>query len=126
MAKTSLLDYKIFKLIFDNSVVDSDEELQINTTINSHVDYNDEDEKCICTYSLKISADKKEIPFNVEVVTSGIFSFDKNDDKREIHVEVSRKLFPYLQSTTSSLMAMAGIPNFVVPENELQIEDVTL
>ena len=55
-----------------------------------------------------------------------IFSYDKNDDKKEIHIEVSRRLFPYLQSTTSALMAMAGIPNFVVPENELKIEDVTV
>lgn len=126
MAKTTLLDYKIFKLIFDNSVIDTDEEFQIQTNVNSHVNYDEENGKCLCTYTLKITNDREDIPFNVEVVVSGIFSYDKNDDKKEVHVDVSRRLFPYLQSTTSALMAMAGIPNFVVPENELTVEDVTV
>lgn len=126
MVKTNLLDYRVFKLIFDNSVLDTDEEFQIKTNVNSHVNYDEENERCVCTYTLRITTDKEDIPFNVEVVISGVFSYDKNDDKKEIHIEVSRRLFPYLQSTTSALMAMAGIPNFVVPENELKIEDVTV
>lgn len=126
MVKTNLLDYRVFKLIFDNSVLDTDEEFQIKTNVNSHVNYDEENERCVCTYTLRITTDKEDVPFNVEVVISGVFSYDKNDDKKEIHIEVSRRLFPYLQSTTSALMAMAGIPNFVVPENELKIEDVTV
>lgn len=126
MIKTTLLNYKILKLIFDNSVINTNEEFQIQTNVNSHVNYDEEYEKCVCTYTLKITTDKEDLPFNVEVVVSGVFSYDKHDDKKEIHVEVSRKLFPYLQSTTSALMAMAGIPNFVVPEKELKVEDVTV
>jgi preprotein translocase subunit SecB len=79
-----------------------------------------------CTYTLKMSPDRENVQFNVEVVISGVFSYDKHDDKKEVHVEVSRRLFPYLQSTTSALMAVAGLPNFVIPENELRVEDVTV
>lgn len=126
MVKTILLDYEISKLIFDNSIIDNNEEFQIQTNVNSHVNYDEENEKCVCTYTLKMSPDRENVQFNVEVVISGVFSYDKHDDKKEVHVEVSRRLFPYLQSTTSALMAVAGLPNFVIPENELRVEDVTV
>jgi propanediol utilization protein len=45
MVKTILLDYEISKLIFDNSIIDTNEEFQIQTNVNSHVNYDEENEK---------------------------------------------------------------------------------
>jgi len=125
MIETKLLDYKILKLVYENNIT-KDEDIKINTTTNSNVNYNEAEKKCICTYSVKMVADSKNDPLKVEVVIAGIFDFDVEEDKRKIHIEVSKKLFPYLQSTTSSLMALVGIPNFILPENEIKLEDVTI
>ncbi len=128
MAKTELLNYKIFKLNYENDVLNEqqieNEELKLNTSLETNVNCNEKEGTGICTYTLKMFSENENILFNVEIVLSGLFSYDKNEDRKEIHVEIAKKVFPYLQSKTSFLMAMIGIPDFILPEPELEPNDV--
>ena len=128
MAKTELLNYKIFKLNYENDVLNEqqieNEELKLNTSLETNVNCNEKEGTGICTYTLKMFSENENILFNVEIVLSGLFSYDKNEDRKEIHVEIAKKVFPYLQSKTSFLMAMIGITDFILPEPELEPNDV--
>ena len=124
MANVKLDAYRIAKLQFCNEVIDTDKEnLEINSMIKTSVNYDEDNKKCLCSYLLEMRPKETDVDFKIEVKVVGSFSYD-GDDKKAIHVEAAKKLYPFLQSSTSSLMAIIGIPNFILPDFDISEDDV--
>jgi len=123
MANVKLESYQVLKLNYSNES-NLQNKIEVKTSINTNVSYDREDSKCFCTYSLIVQDVKEKNEFNIEVKVKGVFTFAEAENKREVHVEAARKLYPYLQTTASSLFSTIGIPNFILPEFAMKLEDV--
>ena len=65
-----------------------------------------------------------KVDFQVHFSMAGIFEYNTDIDRKMIHVEVYRKLFPYLQAALTSFLTVVGFPNFVLQEFDLREDDI--
>lgn len=116
--------YRILKLNFENEKILRDGNYEVFSTYNTKVDYDEENNKCTCIYTLLMKTDCSDIDFNVEIKIIGFFTYAQGSDKKEVHIDVAKKLYPYLQSSVTSLMNTVGLPNFILPDFQLTVNDV--
>ena len=123
MANVILEGFNVKKINYINNLKKEEQKVEFSTTISTNVKYNKEESKCVCSQLVKITPDCADVDFCVEVEVTGLFSYEEGE-RKYIHVEVCNKLYPYLQTTTASVMTIIGIPNFILPEFTVKAEDV--
>ncbi|MBE6815302.1 MAG: hypothetical protein E7522_07645 [Ruminococcaceae bacterium] len=114
---------KIIKLNFSNERVEKEGPFNINNTFNTHVNYDEEQKKCNCIYEIFMETPDEDVDFSLEFKMLGFFSYD-GDDKKQIHLEATKVLYPYVQTAVMNLMNSFGYPNFLLPPLELSIDDI--
>jgi|GEM_PF-1897457 len=125
MAKVVLEGFNVKRIKYTNNLQKEEQKVELSNAISTNVKYNKEESKCVCSQALKITPSCVDVDFCVEVEVTGLFSYGEGE-RKEIHVEVCNKLYPYLQTTTASLMTIIGIPNFILPEFTVNPEDVVI
>lgn len=128
MKDLKLLDVKIEKIIFDNNIVIPDTpgavDIQIGSNIFTNVNYDEENGRCKCMTSVDITPQNLQVDFRMHICVAGIFDYEKGADRSEVHVAACKKLFPHVQSRVISFMTLVGIPNFILEEPDVKVEDV--
>jgi preprotein translocase subunit SecB len=114
---------KIIKLNFSNERVEKEGPFSINNRFNMTVDYDEENKHCTCIYEMLMETPDENVDFSLEFKMLGFFSYD-GDDKKQIHLEATRTLYPYVQTAVMNLMNSFGYPNFLLPPLDLSEEDV--
>lgn len=123
MSIVNLERFSVKKINYINNLNKDEQKVELYHTINSNVKYNKDESKCVCILSLKILPSDTDADFCVEIEVAGLFSYEEGE-RKDIHVEACNKLYPYLQTTTISVMTIIGIPNFILPEFKVNSEDV--
>lgn len=113
MANAHLINQKLQEVHFHNKL-DGSGQVQLKSGFNVNVNFTKEGNRCIARLyqSLKGGEDEK-LFLSVDVV--GVFDCEgivTDDDKKEIHIQCYDQLFPYVQSTFSTLLSSSGINGF--------------
>ena len=128
MEQLVLSEIKVEKVSFINDVHVTEQEgsieVRIGANISSSVSYNSDNTKCKCVTTVELVPNPK-VNFGATIVVLGVFEFDKNQDRREVHINACKKLFPHVQATTAAFMNTVGFPNFVIEEPQLSAENIT-
>lgn len=127
MSQLSLIEIKVKKVSFINDVdvpeASGSINVQIETKITSVLSYNPDQSKCRCETTVEL-VPTPQVNFGATIVVAGIFECTDIQDRKELHIDACKKLFPHVQATTSSFMNMMGFPNFVVEEPVIDIANV--
>lgn len=131
MESLKIIETKIEKVDYINDIVlhgseGSSIEIHLGTKISSTVNYNEDVKRCKCVSTVKIEPQNMDVNFSAIISVAGVFDYGDMDERKEIHVGVCKKLFPYLQTATISFMNMVGIPNFILEEPMLEVEAVQI
>ena len=130
MQEAKLLEVKINTINYSNNIAIpagcSDTNIKIKTNISSTVNYDIENKKCQCITTTNFIPELDSVDFNVSISVVGIFECTDLSDRKKTHVEVCKKLFPYVQTTITSFMTLVGFPNFMVEEPQIDTEKITI
>ena len=90
-----------------------------------NVNYIDAENKCIGILNFKVS-DTDMQPFEIKIEMVGEFSFGKNDEKPDIHVNSFDQIFPFLRQIISNTTTMCGMPGLMIPIMKLDRNSVNV
>jgi len=88
------------------------------------VNYDDENGRCKCVTTVIIAPQNVQVDFKLEICVAGIYDYEKGSNHKEIHIAACKKLFPHVQSRVMSFMTLVGIPDFMIDEPVVSVEDV--
>ena len=127
MKELSLVELKVERITFVNDVQVPETagtiDVQIGTNITSIVRNNQTNTKCKCETTVEL-VPNPQVNFGATIVVVGVFDCEHLQDKKRIHIEACKKLFPHVQATTSAFMNMVGFPNFVIEEPDIDMDSV--
>lgn len=116
-----LVQFFVDKILFERNygAEVAGREMQINPVMDRTVMRMDEDRYRI-TISISISKDQeqKDLPFRVEAAVGGVFRLTGISDEerhKALCANASAILLPYLRSTVSTAMSLAGVPPIILP-----------
>jgi preprotein translocase subunit SecB len=80
----------------------------------------------VCVAELSCQAYDKEAPdqFKVAVIIEGIFSFEGDLTREQIHVMTYKELFPYARALVSTITTAAGIPPVILPVANIESQSI--
>ncbi len=96
-------------------------------TFSYNVSLNPAEKKGIGFLNFSIKNDREEAGLSVRVSLVADFTYEEEDDRKFIHKESFRQLFPYLRMTVTNLCSCAGIGGIIIPNlkiNDDQINNV--
>lgn len=127
MKELPLVEVKVEKITFINDVQVPEApgtiDVRIGTEITTLVKFNQTNTKCKCETTVELVPVPK-VNFGATIVVVGIFDCDGIQDRKKIHLDAFKKLFPHVQATTSGFMNMMGFPNFFIEEPEMDVNKI--
>ena len=107
MSQLSLIEIKVKSVSFINDVdvpeASGTINVQIGTKITSVLNYNLDHSKCRCETTVELLPNP-QVNFGATIVIVGVYECVDIPDRKEVHIEACKKLFPHVQATTSSFM----------------------
>ena len=76
------------------------------------------------TYELKPKDKELSVP-SIKIVVNGVFSFDTSLDKKVVHVQTAKEVYPFLKETTENFLNMVELSELKMPEIEFSVDLVT-
>lgn len=112
MNDVKLLAYRVSKFDFVNDV-DDEGQIELKFDFFYDVKYDETDKTCLGSCTVEVG----KIPeFSMKFTVQGIFGYDADMSKEEIHRQTFFKLYPYAKVFASSFSASAGILPIALPE----------
>ncbi len=126
MAIAHLVSQKVQEVHFLNKLEHSGQ-INLQSSFNFNVTFPKDGKRCIAHIYQSIKDPDGGEKLFVSVDMIGAFScqgVDTDEDKKQIHAQCYDQLFPYVQSTTNSLMAASGIPGFQLRKATINTDNV--
>ena len=120
-----LLGYRTLELSVKNQSAQKGA-LELKHTFSYNVSLNEAQKKGLGFLNFIMRDEKTESGLSVKVSLVADFSYS-TDDRKYIHKESFRQLFPYLRMTVTNLCTCAGIGGIIIPNlkiNDDQIQNI--
>lgn len=120
-----LLGYRTLELSVKNQSAHKGA-LELKHTFSYNVSLNEAQKKGLGFVNFVMKDEKSESGISVKVSLVADFSYS-TDDRKYIHKESFRQLFPYLRMTVTNLCTCAGIGGIIIPNlkiNDDQIQNI--
>lgn len=120
-----LLGYRTLELSVKNQSAERGA-LELKHTFSYNVSLNEAQKKGLGFLNFVMKNEKTESGLCVKVSLVADFSYS-TDDRKYIHKESFRQLFPYLRMTVTNLCTCAGIGGIIIPNlkiNDDQIQNI--
>lgn len=115
MSDLLLKGFVVKSIEYANNIVGT-ETMEISSMANTNVHYDDAKSECNCSFDLAIKNIGEKDLLHASIKAEGLFGFDTDMEKREIHVKASKIMFYQTRTLLASVCGVAGIPPFVVPD----------
>ncbi|MBR3779901.1 MAG: protein-export chaperone SecB [Clostridia bacterium] len=79
---------------------------------------------CIGEFTVEVNDKANKDKFHIKAVVLGIFTYNSESPKEVIHVETYKELFPYVRTMISSLTVNAGIPPVIIPNFDIESQNI--
>lgn len=76
--------------------------------------------ECNCSLSLTTSNEGDKELILLKIVLEAVFDYNSNDNKQEVHKEVSKATFSQVMAIALAICGVNGIPPFSIPEVEFE------
>lgn len=126
MAIAHLVSQKVQEVHFINKLEQSGQ-IKLQSGFNFNVNFANDGKRCIAHIYQSIKDPDGGEKLFVSVDMIGAFScqgVETDEDKKQVHAQCYDQLFPYVQSTTNSLMAASGIPGFQLRKATINTDHV--
>ena len=115
-----LRGYKTLELSVNNQSEERGS-LELKHTFSYNVSLNEAEHKGLGFMNFVMKNEKTEGGLCVKVSLVAEFTYDEHDERKHIHKESFRQVFPYLRMTVTNLCSCAGIGGLIIPN--LKISD---
>lgn len=103
-----------------------DKGIEFINTVNSNVSYNEDKSSCLCRMTFSFyPKNEDDTDLYANVVVEGAFEYDVAADKKEIHVNTAKTLYPYLRKTVTDIFKIIGFADFELPDIEFSVDLVS-
>lgn len=128
MANAHLVSQKVQEVHFVNKLEKSGQ-IQLQSSFNFNVNFSKDGQRCVARLyqSIKDPDGGETIFLSAELV--GAFACEgvaTDEDKKQVHTQCYDQLFPYAQTTITSLMAASGIPGFQLRKPRMDTDKVVV
>lgn len=126
MAIAHLVTHKVQEVHFINKIQQQGQ-IKLGASFNINVNFAKDGNRCIAKLyqSVKDDQDGEQLFVSVDLV--GAFAcegVENDEDKKLIHAQCYDQLFPYVQSTITSLMQASGIPGFQLRKPMINTDNI--
>ena len=121
-----LLSYRTLELSVSNQST-SEGSIELKHTFSYNVSINASARKALGFLNFVMKNEKTAGGLNVKVSLVAEFSYGEEDERRYVHTESFRLLYPYLRMTVTNLCTCAGIGGIIIPNltiNDEQIQNI--
>ncbi len=121
-----LLGYRTLELSLNNQSAERGS-LELKHTFSYNVSYNEGQKKGLGFLNFVMKNEKTEGGLCIKVSLVADFVYSEGDDRKYIHKESFRQVFPYLRMTVTNLCSCAGIGGIIIPNltiNDDQIKNI--
>lgn len=126
MATVQLMQHRINEFHFTNKITEQGQ-IRMNTSFSFNVNFLQDNSRCVAHVRQIIKDEEDKL--NLAVGMSGVFEcggVDTDEAKKAVHAQCYDQLFPYIQSTISTLMQTAGIPGFMLRKAVINSDNVQI
>lgn len=123
MANISMRSFKIEKINYCNQF-GGQKTINIRTGMNFKLNYAPQNKTCLGRMIIQLKPTDISMPYVYEIEMVGIFNYDPDEDKREVHVEVAKTMHQYMVDVSEAMMKSAGGPVLKMPEFKMTVDDV--
>ena len=123
-----LISSRAVEMSLINRVTEA-KEINVETTHNFSVNYADNNINCRATLQIGLIAQGNPDALTIACTVEGEFlttEIKSDDDKKQVHVECYRSLFPYAQSLISRICLEGGMPPYYFPQMEMTTDNVII
>lgn len=122
MINVKMKAYNVVELNFVNKL-DNGTQVHFSNKFSYNVQYSNTN---VCKCELIAEAFDKDTPekFGVKLVLNGIFEYNPELKKENVHVESFKQLFPYARSIISTVSVNAGLPPIIIPEFDIESQSI--
>lgn len=109
--------------------VGTEPDMELESSFSFSMDYNDVNTQCVARLNYDIHMKGAPEKLKAEVECLGVYScqgIEKEEDKKQAHVQAYQLLFPYVQGMIAHLMVSAGMPALMVEMMQLNPDDIVL
>lgn len=123
MANISMRSFKIEKINYINQF-GGQKTINIRSGMNFKMRYAPQDKSCLGRMIVQLKPTDISMPYIFELEMIGVFNYDPQEDKREVHVAVAKTMHQYVVDVGTALMKSAGGPVLKLPEFNMTVDDV--
>lgn len=113
-----LLKKVIRKMHFENDLTSIKEmEFSLEVKQNTRVDFDKEHNRLACVMNVHIAEKRNDPKYVLAVEMLGLFESDveiNDDNRKDLHIEASKKLYPFLMETVASISGKSGITPIIL------------
>lgn len=122
MSDITMKAYKVSELNFVNKH-ENGTKLTFGNKFSYNVKYSNNN---ICVGELSAEVYDKDAPekFGVKLILNGIFEFNPEIKKEQIHIMTFKELFPYAKSIVSCVSVNAGVPPIMLPNFDIEKQSI--
>lgn len=108
--------YIVNKVIFNNNInYDIEQKAKINFNINKNVKKDNDSMEIELTTKIFEDAIANNYPFEMEIVITGYFTIENNEDKIDFEPNAIAILYPYIRAIVSTYTAAANVNSLLLP-----------
>ena len=123
MPNVNLQGYKVDKIEFVNTL-ENGSKIALGNKFSYNVQY--AKDRNICKGEFDLDVHDKENPkkFAIHIVLVGIFAFNTEVKKEQIHTESFKALFPYAKALITTITANCGIQPVIIPAIDIDNQQI--
>ena len=118
-----LRGYRTLELSFTNQSASAGS-VELKHTFSYNVSLNEAQKKGLGFLNFIMKNEKTEGGLCVKVSIVADFTYSENDDRKFIHKESFRQVFPFLRMTVTNLCSCAGIGGIIIPNLKISDEQI--
>ena len=125
----NLIYEKVTEIELKNNINSVTGEINIELTHEYNVSYSSDNKRCLSILRIGMQSKDKPELLTILCTVAGEFDIDEiqsEEEKKQIHVETYRHLFPYGRTLLAHLCTEAQLPPFYFPQMNMTTEDVRL
>ncbi|MBQ3073978.1 MAG: protein-export chaperone SecB [Ruminococcus sp.] len=125
MANCELQAYTVSDLSFTNRL-DPNVQIRIGNKFSYNVRYPSDNSSKVCRGELQIETGDtdSDSKLNVKVTVVGIFAYNPEVSREQIHTESFKMLFPYARAMVTTITANAGIKPIIIPNIDIDNQNI--
>lgn len=122
MKKAIMQGFKLINVEFFNNIK-ANKKIELGFSYSYNVKYSNQN-TCVGEFTAKITDKTDPDEFKITVTGQGIFRFEQNAPKEQLHLSTYDDVFPYVRAFVSTLTANAGMPPIIIPYIDISKKEI--